>query len=279
MERMLLLRNKAYFNNQGIVTVNKISDIPDRDAILFIGTHDKPTIQPNIVLNYLDAIQKMPHRYIVVMGKTDKCLSPNIKIPKNIKKLYCNNFNQQHDTITFLPMGSDFRSIDSFGKADIRNTKRPILCYCNFSIDTHPSRKRIYNSIKDKQFIKFEHMGKFLKYGLSRDDFFKRLNDSKFVICPRGNARDTFRFYDTIYSGAIPIVIRERFHDTDYFKGVPILFLKDESEFETLTEDFLNKSYLRLSRMKRTYYPGLDMNNLISCMNGELEDRNRCTVS
>ena len=68
-----------------------------------------------------------------------------------------------------------------------------------------------YNIIKTKDFITFEHMGKFLSYTLSYKDYMERLSQSKFVICPPGKGKDTFRFYDTIYSGAIPIVIREKF--------------------------------------------------------------------
>ena len=114
-------------------------------------------------------------------------------------------------------MGSDFRSISSFCKADFNNNERDILCYCNFSLDTHDDRRVVYNLIKNKSFITIENMRTFLNYAISRDDFFLQLGRAKFTICPRGNALDTFRFYDSLYAGSIPIVIRQEFHNSDFF--------------------------------------------------------------
>ena len=160
-------------------------------------------------------------------------------------------------------MGCDFRSIKSFHFSNINNNHRDILCYCNFSLNTHPVRRYIYNCIKNKSFITFEHMGNFLNYTISRDTFYKNLNNSKYVICPRGNALDSFRFYDTIYSGAIPIIVKNNFHDLPFFKNVPILFLNNESEYNSLTSELLNEKYDELIK-KRGYYYNLDMNNFLS---------------
>ncbi len=107
-------------------------------------------------------------------------------------------------------------------------------------------------------------MGKFLNYSISRDQFYTNLSNSKFVKCPRGNALDTCRFYDTIYAGAILIVVKEKFHDTYFFKDIPILFINDEKDFETLTETFLKNKYKELVRKKKSYYKNLDMNNFVN---------------
>jgi hypothetical protein len=42
---------------------------------------------------------------------------------------------------------------------------------------------------------------------ISQDDFMKRLNRSRFVVCPMGYGIDTFRFYEASYLGCTPIVI------------------------------------------------------------------------
>ena len=65
-------------------------------------------------------------------------------------KIYCNNINYLHEKIKFLPMGCDFRSIKSFHFSNINNNHRDILCYCNFSLNTRPVRRYIYNCIKNK---------------------------------------------------------------------------------------------------------------------------------
>jgi hypothetical protein len=213
----------------------------------------------------------MPYTYIILLGKCDLSLDETITIPSNIKYLYVNNFTVNHPIIKFYPMGCDFRSIESFSKADSTNTKRDILCYCNFSLNTHPIRKKIYDSIKNKSFITIENMKTFLNYSISRNDFFNRLGNSKFVICPRGRGVDTFRFYDTIYSGAIPIVIKENYHTSPFFEGVPILFLNNEDEFNTLTKEFLEMKYKELLTYKKTYYKGMDFSFFINELNKLLE--------
>ena len=113
-------------------------------------------------------------------------------------------------------------------------------------------------------------MGIFLKYSISRDTFFERLGNSKFTICPRGNAPDTFRLYDSIYAGSIPIVVKEHFHDLKIFENIPILFLNNESDFKDLTSDFLNKKYIELRSKLKNYYKSLDFNIIIREMKAKL---------
>lgn len=263
MKRFLLIGNRVFFDEHNIVTVDDKSDVPDRDAILFIGSHNNSVNDPKHILKYFETISSKPYQYIIIVGKGDGCLEPTIKIPENIKSIYCTNVDYTHDKIKFLPMGCDFRSIQCFGRTDIANEQRDILCYCNFSVDTHPIRKQIYQEIANKEFITFRHMGRYSSYNISREQFFDDLNNSKFVICPRGNAIDTFRFYDTIYAGAIPIVIRTNYHNLPFFENVPILFLENESEFKNLTEEFLHKQYETLIKNKG-FYPKLDFDNFIN---------------
>lgn len=182
----------------------------------------------------------------------------------------------QHPKIKFLPVGRDFRSISSFKYSNSTITNRPILCYCNFSVrfpgygDFEP-RIFVYNTLKHKKFVTFEHMDHWLKYSLSRDDFFKKLSMSKFVVCPIGVGLDCFKFYDAIYSGAIPIVVKEVFHDEAFFNDVPILYLDSINEFKNLTEDFLNQKYEELSPKIKSYYQGLDMDLFLKNLDDEIK--------
>lgn len=263
MKKFLLINNKDFFDKKNIITVNNTNDIPDKNAILFIGSHNGSMDNPHHILKYFKEISLKPYQYIIIVGKGDGCLMSTIEIPKNIIYIYSSNINYSHNKIKFMPMGSDFRSIKSFSKLNIDNNNRSILCYCNFSLNTHPKRHLIYSLIKNKKFITFDHMGNFLNYSISSDQFYTNLSNSKFVICPRGNALDTFRFYDTIYAGAIPIVVKQHFHNSDFFKDIPILFMDDEKDFEKLSENFLENKYEELIKKKKSYYKNLDMNNFI----------------
>lgn len=160
MERILLLNNKSFFDKHHIRTITSPLDIPMENAILFIGSHTSSLDRLDHIKQYFETISKKPYTYVIIVGKGDGILYLD-RIPKNIKYIFATNTNYYHPIIKFLPMGSDFRSISSFKKGDINNKERPILCYCNFSLDTHKSRSTIFNSIKNKRFITFENMGTF----------------------------------------------------------------------------------------------------------------------
>lgn len=263
MQNILLINNKDFFDKYSIITLNtKVEywEVPKKTSILFIGNHHagKDHIKSDLEYSLKNISLQTAYKYVIIIGKTDDLIDSNTKIPSNVVGIYANNINYDHNKIHFLPMGRDFRSISMFHLSNIENKTRNILCYCNFSVNTHPCRSIIYNNIKEKRYIDFEHMGNFLDYSISRDIFFSKLSQSKFVICPRGNACDTFRFYDALYSGAIPIVVKMNFHNN--FEDLPILFLDHEEDYKKLSEDFLNNKYDELSKKIKPYYKELDFN-------------------
>lgn len=127
---------------------------------------------------------------------------------------------------------------------------RPIKCLLCFTLWTHPSRQECYN----------------LFTGASASSFVYNLNDavdtsenqfekvptalvynktleSKYALCPRGCGVDTHRFYECIYLGCVPIVVRthtvfDRLYDPD--TGFPCLAVE---RWEDVTEDLLDRSY------------------------------------
>ena len=84
MNRFLLINNKKFFDNHNVVTINNVNDIPDKNAILFIGSHVKSIDNPKHILKYFDAISSKQYQYVIIVGKGDGSLKPNINIPKNI---------------------------------------------------------------------------------------------------------------------------------------------------------------------------------------------------
>ena len=271
MNNILLVHNREYFDKAGIIQLpmrNHPPDIPNKSAVLFLGSYEKGTDHIHDELVYtLQSISCKPYMYIILVGKTDDTINQHINIPDNVARIYANNIDYDHPRIRFFPMGRDFRSIAQFS---MQTTiyRRDTLCYCNYSLNTHPSRTIIYDHLKEKPFVLFEHMGEFLGYNVSRDTFFERLYTSKFTICPRGNALDTFRFYDALYCGCIPIVVRSNHHH--YFDELPVLFLESEHDFAGLTEEFLDEQYRLLSKRKRTYYPELDLNYWLNIVCNDL---------
>lgn len=82
----------------------------------------------------------------------------------------------------------------------IKWEKRKYLIYINFSPDTNPIRKNLEN----KLFKKFNNI--LISKKVDYFTYLKHIENSKFVLCPRGNGLDTHRFYESILMGAIPIV-------------------------------------------------------------------------
>jgi hypothetical protein len=72
--------------------------------------------------------------------------------------------------------------------------------------------------------------------------YYKLLSEFKFVLCPRGNGIDTHRFWETLYSGSVPIV--EKTDWSFYFRehGVPLVELSSLSDLDSLAEQ-IRKSY------------------------------------
>lgn len=275
MEDILLLFNKDFFLQRGIKSLESEDDIPDSNSVLFFGSH-RYTFNPNKdIEKYFSIINKKPFTYSIICGKTDRSLDKNLNIPKNIKKIYCNNIDYPHDVIKFLPMGRDFRARDCFHKNN-KPRKRDILVYGNFSLNTSWIRKAIHLFVKDNPIYTLENIG--LRGGggekrswfMSNDKFFQRLRRSKFVMCPRGTAPDSFRFYDTLYCGAIPIVIKDPMYDQFDHSELPILFLDHQKDYQKITKNFLNEQYNILSKKIKPYYKTLDFNYWIEKIKSEL---------
>ncbi len=215
-----------------------------RSNKIFVGYFDRSFDSLDLLHDLFAEIEKHPQtQFEVLVGKGDYILGEELsdKIPENVDALFINNMNIDNSRLRYLPMGRDFRSIDVFKNRTPCNKKKS-LCYCNFSVSTHPVRQQIPQMIEDKPFILKQHLGDFLNYSITREEFFDTLESSKYCICPRGNAFDTFRMWDSLYSGTIPIVVREAVYH-DLLDDLPILFLDGYEEIEQLNEAMLESKY------------------------------------
>ncbi|MBM9594028.1 glycosyltransferase family 47 protein [Roseitranquillus sediminis] len=179
----------------------------------------------------------------VVIGKTHFEINDEFvqDLPENVATLVSCNVNTRDPRVLYFPLGCDFRS-----RASAERTKklkdRDILCYANFSVDTHPSRVSLAQDLTKREYITCEHMGGFMQYPISRDEFFARLSRSKFAICPRGLGIETYRMWDCLYLGVIPVVKREAVFFDD-LEDLPILFVDDWSQFLDLPVSTINSMY------------------------------------
>ena len=261
-KQILSVKNFGVFargiNKIALITFNKALDIlgrlPKHNTVIFLGYKDKSFDRLNYANNlYQEIAKKTKYNYVVVISKGDYEFTDFYadKTPENLKQVFANNVNTNNNKISYYPLGRDFRSQHLFHRFPPR-FKKETLCYCNFSINTHPVRKDIYQQIKDKPFINFDHMGGFRNYSISRYDFYSKLSKSKFAICPRGYGIDTFRLWDSLYLGTIPIVVAEAtFHEK--LRDLPILFLDSYNDYTSLTRQFLEEKYQEMLYKKYNY--------------------------
>lgn len=107
--------------------------------------------------------------------------------------------------------------------------ERKSLLYIHFNVRTNlKSRKKLLTRFQNFTAVKI--LNKRVKF----EEFFKNLNDSKYVLCPRGSGIDTHRFYEAILMGAIPIVESSTLNPI--YNQTTSLILPS---FEILTEEML----------------------------------------
>ena len=186
----------------------EIFDIPDRDAILYYGSHERKIPGLQFLPGLFEQIsRRRSHRYVLVFGKGRYDQLPQElidRMPKNLVRIHAHHANPGQQRVSYYPVGRDFRSCHLFDRI-LPEHEKPRLVYCNFSLNTCALRRQIYADIKDKDFIEFDHMGRWMEYSISRETFFEKLATSRFSICPRGRRKDTFRLWDSLYLGTIPM--------------------------------------------------------------------------
>jgi hypothetical protein len=132
---------------------------------------------------------------------------------------------------------------------------RPIKCLLCFSVWTHPSRQECYDlftgagasgslsfvynlndatSSADNAHTtnSFEKVPTTLVYD--------KTLESRYALCPRGFGVDTHRFYECIYLGCVPIVVRTHTVFDRLYTAYPCLVVE---RWEDVTDHLLEQSY------------------------------------
>jgi hypothetical protein len=95
------------------------------------------------------------------------------------------------------------------------------------------------------------------EYALHMEEYMESLTRHKFIFCPEGSGIDTFRIWEALSVGCIPIL--ERSYFSHYFgQLLPILVVND---FLDVTQELLIKAYeeimskdYELQRLTKKYW-------------------------
>lgn len=153
-----------------------------------------------------------------------------------IKVLFTQNVNNTYDGITVLP----FPDIATNG-IDPALTKD---IYCSFvgSEWTNPIRKKMFDLLQDKSgFTMIKRTGTWHFLNNNKDEverekkeFQDILSRSKFSLCPRGVGANTFRFWESLQAGAIPILISDNLNLPDGVDWANTIVHINESEISSI---------------------------------------------
>lgn len=162
----------------------------------------------------------------------------------NIRRWWGVNVNYIHPNLKSIPLGignpyvlETPREEDFLSATDDRIDGK--LLYINHRVETYPDeRRQPYELFSTNNWITVEEpekKGNFHRY-------MKSLSEHKFMLCPRGNGIDTYRFWECLYMGVIPIV--KRCINVDFYADLPILVIENYSD---ITKEMLETKYSEIT--------------------------------
>jgi hypothetical protein len=134
-----------------------------------------------------------------------------------IKHVFAQNLNVLSDKATLLPIGIA-NSMWTHGDISVLfriTVKRYLLkkqkaLYVNINPSTFPYRRTVLDAIERAPHFE-------VSKGVPYEMYLKELSTYRFCLCMRGNGLDTHRFWECLYLGVIPVIINNKFTDSEAF--------------------------------------------------------------
>lgn len=178
-------------------------------------------------------------------------------------KIVCYSSSVKHPNVFMIPLGITWQ-VPIY---NINSVEKDITCYANFGIPHvdcwHGKiRNELKSIINNIDYIQQENIATDTKQRKTNDmynNYFNKLSNSKFTLCPRGCGIDCYRFYDSLYYNCIPVILKvDGFHEN--MTQFPILVLEswndlrlyDKNSLDILYEQLMNdftsyKDFLKIS--------------------------------
>jgi hypothetical protein len=157
--------------------------------------------------------------------------------PGNVKHWFMTNCNVSFNEIEPLPFGIFSKPVPEPNDIAHKIAAKPIiedkpnLLYINYQDYT-------IDRVESKAWFRARPWAT-VKGGVDTDEFIDDVANSKFTLCMPGNGWDSYRIWESLYLGSIPVVYKNR-TSTELFRDLPVLQIDDYRE---LNEEFLNLRY------------------------------------
>jgi hypothetical protein len=171
--------------------------------------------------------------------------------PPCVDRWYAVNVAVRDSRVVPVPLGCQTShttgysyNMNVLAEALKRKSDRPILALLNMNVATNPeARWPVVERFAREPWVKH------IPYPAPFVDIMGATRDSRFIICPPGNGLDTHRAAESIYLGAIPVVLRNLFWDT-FASTTPILVV---DAWEEVTRALLERTWDEFGRREWTY--------------------------
>ena len=191
----------------------------------------------------------------LITHQSDRTITKKLfnKKPSCISHWYSTNVVYQNPQLTPIPLGvNDFTSFNYMNEeilnkhfySEKNSINRSEKLYLNFNFNTNRrERTNLFEffSKKDWAVVDYPHE--------DPDAYYENISKYKFVLCPWGNGYDTYRFWESLYLGAVPITKNHKAYKN--FKDMPAIFINNYKTLnidsleqkESLVEETLNIKY------------------------------------
>lgn len=271
---LYLIKNEKFLFYNYIPTIAKhILDVPlNNYPTGIIPKHNYPTFEVNkiqegdVIFVKTDLLKiffnnyysKIKNKFILISGVGGKdvdifykCfLDNNSKI---ITWIGC-NLLFEHPKCFKIPIGFEEPERRINGPADgeggdqktleeMFNNKKKIQDKYNKLLityigNTHSSRQYIKEHFTNKDFVYFADKLRF-------KDYMTKINEYKFVLCPRGCGTDTHRFWEVLLMGSIPVIEKDGLYSL--YEKFPCIIIDN---FQDVTIEMLNNFQIEVEKQE-----------------------------
>jgi hypothetical protein len=232
--------------------------------IVEVKDQDRPIVESLMeTSDLLNLCSQFPDmKFIIFTNLEDTPIDEYIfdKIPDNVLSINAVNAVSYGGKVNPIPYGVQRRLTPNDNRIEILTSfiqKIDIIpkniLYVNHSINTNPKeRSGISELFLNKSWAKVE------QGNVNYNQYLSDLENSKFMICPIGNAIDCHRNWETLYMRRVPIMKKNNYLEY-LFRDYPVLFVKNYSD---ITENLLIENdnlYLEAQKMDMS---NLDLNEM-----------------
>ena len=198
--------------------------------------------------------KKIKNKYILITHNSDRNIGESEVsfMSKNVIHWFAQNLTiPEKDNVTLIPIGlENIRRLKHGRRKWFKNPnlKKSKLILSSFNIFTnYKKRSFLKDEIKNYKFVDSREIN-------STKEYFSKLNDYMFVVCPEGNGADTHRIWESLLLNTIPVVVSAPFTDNLKINNIPCLYLEKWEDLNSYSEIDLINVYNELSKKNTGQY-------------------------